>query len=181
MEPLLNPKKSTKNQSLLNIERQGEKLARLFGEYKNNVENIVSETHLGTMNRLADKAYGVIQEKGNFTSHDCAELGILEPSKKNRLFSVLVIRHEDVGIKIANLLGNKRKIKIAEIKGKENKFAGNPDEKVLQFIYENRPTRAQLKEEFSWSEVESNSFIAKLVRDHLIEYSETDGRYTTWN
>jgi len=172
---------NTKNQSLLNIQRQGEKLQKVFEEYRQNVENIVSESQLGVMNRFADKAYEIIQNKGSFTSHDCVSLGILEPSKKNRLFTILAIRHEDVGVKVGNLLGNKRKIKIAQLKGKENKFGGNPNEKILQFVYENRPTRAQLSQEFGWSEIETNSLIAKLVRDHLVEYNETDGRYTTWN
>ncbi len=169
--------KNIKNLNFIGIQRQGESVQEALNAYRQNVEGMISETQLGIMNKKAEEAYEIILKTGQFTSFDCAKLGILDTTHKNRLFSILVLRHDDVAVKISSKPGDKRKIKIAYLEGHERQFAGTANEKVLQFVYENKPTREQLVKAFGWTPEQANQEIARLVSDETLGYDSDTDRY----
>ncbi len=112
---------------------------------------IGDESHLGVMGRLADQAYEIIKQKGEFTSHDCAEMGLFDTTQRKRLFTALKLRHPDVKPGVRSRWGDKRKIYRAWIDDKQfEETQKNPDQEIKDFVEKNNPTREQLIKHFMW-------------------------------
>jgi len=131
---------------------------------RENFEEVIADTPLGELDKLADAAYQIILTEGVFTSHACAKLKIHDATKRQRLFTVLGKRHKDVGTRVDHLYGDKRKILVAFIDEKKLQVAKqDPDQEVKEFVQANKPTKSQLIAHFQWVEPFGTKKIGHLV------------------
>jgi len=113
---------------------------------------IGDESHLGVMDRLADQAYEIIKQKGEFNSNDCTKMGLFDTTQKKRLFTSLKLRHSDIKADVRGRWGDKRKIYVAWIDDKKfEETQKNPDQEIKDFVEKNNPSREQLIKHFMWS------------------------------
>jgi hypothetical protein len=106
---------------------------------------IAMQTPLGRVERLAEKAFQILLEKGKFTSYDAVKLGVLDTNQKKRLFSILA-GYPNVHVdKRPAQYGDRKKIYVAW--ADDQKLAEtekDPDEELKQFIKNRNPTREQI-------------------------------------
>lgn len=132
-----------------NVKHTGSEAYRKKMEFARRVINsaldvaiaVGDESHLGVMNRLADQAYEIIKQKGEFTSHDCADMGLFDTTQRKRLFTALKLRHPDIKPGVRSRWGDKRKIYRAWIDDKKfEETQKNPDQEIKDFVEKNNPT-----------------------------------------
>jgi hypothetical protein len=161
------------------IEKEADLLKDKINKFRLNLKAALDETPLGRMAKIADKAFEIIKQKGDFTSYDCTKVGVFDPTHKKRLFTTLKMRHPEIRTDIRSSHGDKRKIMVAWLDDQKfEETQKDPDQEMKEFIQEFKPAKDQLIRKFWENEQIGQKEISRLVSEKKI--CLFDGKKFIW-